>query len=176
MRDLQDLALDMFESQGFDSVTVEDVAASGGVSASTIYRYFGTKERLITWDETDNDLEASLTRNLLRSPPVTAFRDTLMAQYRDEKANQPLLRRVRFIYNNSQLHAAAIEQDLRNRAELAVGFALVAGRKIPTLEDTTRAGVCMAALDAAIAAWQDEDNTAPLAELIERAFAAARND
>ena len=69
MRDLQELALGMFESQGFDSVTVEDVAASGGVSASTIYRYFGTKERLITWDETDNDLEADV-RKLLPAIPI----------------------------------------------------------------------------------------------------------
>ena len=170
MRELQELALDMFEADGFDSVTVDNIAAAGGVSASTIYRYFGTKERLVTWEETDPALTKDLVRRLATTPPIQAFRDALLAALADEDANKPLLRRVRFLYAHPQVHAAAIEQDLKDQTELAEGFAQLAGRKTPSLEDKTRAGVCMAALDAAIGEWQRQDNDQPLATLIVRAF------
>ncbi len=166
------LALDLFEADGFDAVTIDDVAAAGGVSASTIYRYFGTKEGLVVWDETDAGLEEELSRRLTETAPVQAFRDTLITAFADEKANTGLLRRVRFLYAVPQVHAAAIEQDLKDREELAVGYALAAGRKKPSLEDEVRASVCIAALDAAIGRWQRKDNRTPLATLIEQAFAA----
>jgi AcrR family transcriptional regulator len=172
MRELQNLALDMFEAKGFDTVTVEEIADAGGVSASTIYRYFGTKEHIVTWDETDQALTTELIRRLTGAPPIEAFRDTLVAHYGNEELNRPLLRRVRFIYANPQVHAAAIERQLSDQSELALGFAQVAGRKVPSLEDSTRAGFCMAAVDAAVERWQRADNDQPLAELITLAFAA----
>ncbi len=172
MAEIQTLALDRFEADGFDAVTVEDLAAASGVSASTIYRYFGTKEAIVTWDEGDQELTAELIAHLRSSPPLEAFRDTLVSFYSDETANRPLLRRVRFIYNNPQVHAAAIEQGLRDQRELAVGFAQFSGRSEPSLDDKTRAGVCMAALDAAIEEWQTEGNKTALAQLIKKAFAA----
>ena len=170
MRELQAIALDMFEAEGFDAVTVDDIAAAGGVSASTVYRYFGTKERLVVWDGSDKELTDTLVRRLRTSPPIIAFRDTLIDTFADEKDNEPLLRRVRFLYANPQVHAAAIEQDLKDQDELATGFAQIAGRKSASLEDRTRAGVCMAALDAAIGEWQREENTQPLATLIRQTF------
>jgi len=172
MRELQELALDMFEDDGFDAVTVEDIAAAGGVSASTIYRYFGTKERLVAWEEDNKELTKDLVRRLASTPPIQAFRDALITTLRNEEANRPLLRRVRFLFANPQVHAAAIEQDLRDQAELADGFAQVADRRTPSLEDKTQAAVCMAALDAAVEEWQRAENNHSLTDLIARAFAA----
>lgn len=46
-RKLSDIALDLFVEQGFDAVTIEQVAEGAGISARSVYRYFPTKEDLV---------------------------------------------------------------------------------------------------------------------------------
>lgn len=53
MSRIQRVALDLFDEYGYRDVTVERVAAAAGVSPSSIYRYFGTKEMLVLYDEAD---------------------------------------------------------------------------------------------------------------------------
>jgi AcrR family transcriptional regulator len=47
---IQDTAMDLFDERGYHVVTVDDIARDAGVSPSTFYRYFGTKEGLFTVD------------------------------------------------------------------------------------------------------------------------------
>ncbi|MCX5041640.1 TetR/AcrR family transcriptional regulator [Aldersonia sp. NBC_00410] len=51
MREVQKAALDLFDSEGYGNVTIERIAGVAGVSPSSIYRYFGTKEMLVVWDD-----------------------------------------------------------------------------------------------------------------------------
>ncbi|MEU6583681.1 TetR family transcriptional regulator [Nocardia sp. NPDC046763] len=53
---IQRVALELFDEHGYREVTVERVAGAAGVSPSSIYRYFGTKENLVLYDETDPKL------------------------------------------------------------------------------------------------------------------------
>ncbi|MGA9598513.1 MAG: helix-turn-helix domain-containing protein, partial [Acidimicrobiia bacterium] len=41
---IQAAALTLFEDQGYDNTTVEQIAAVAEVSPSTVYRYFTTKD------------------------------------------------------------------------------------------------------------------------------------
>ncbi|QIS02971.1 TetR family transcriptional regulator [Nocardia brasiliensis] len=50
---IQRVALDLFEEHGYRNVTIERVAAAARVSPSSVYRYFGTKEMLVLYDEAD---------------------------------------------------------------------------------------------------------------------------
>ncbi|MBF6329999.1 TetR/AcrR family transcriptional regulator [Nocardia transvalensis] len=56
MARIQQVALDLFDEHGYREVTVERVAAAAGVSPSSVYRYFGTKEMLVLYDEADPKL------------------------------------------------------------------------------------------------------------------------
>lgn len=56
MTRIQQVALDLFDENGYREVTVERVAAAAGVSPSSVYRYFGTKEMLVLYDEADPKL------------------------------------------------------------------------------------------------------------------------
>ncbi|MFJ8768851.1 TetR family transcriptional regulator [Streptomyces clavifer] len=42
--EIEDAALSLFEQEGFEGATVDAIAAGAGVSASTFFRYFPTKE------------------------------------------------------------------------------------------------------------------------------------
>jgi AcrR family transcriptional regulator len=53
MRDIQAVALNLFDEYGYANVTVDRIATTAGVSASSVYRYFGTKEMLVLWDNYD---------------------------------------------------------------------------------------------------------------------------
>jgi TetR/AcrR family transcriptional regulator len=40
-------ALELFSSQGYDSVGVQEISAASGVTKPTLYHYFGSKEKLL---------------------------------------------------------------------------------------------------------------------------------
>lgn len=64
MRHVQETALALFGEDGFDRVTIEQVAEAAEVSPSTVYRYFGTKEGLVLHDEFDDQVLAGLSHYL----------------------------------------------------------------------------------------------------------------
>ena len=44
---LLDCAIDLFQTQGFDKTTVDDIAEAADVSRGTFFNYFPTKEHLL---------------------------------------------------------------------------------------------------------------------------------
>lgn len=173
MREAQTAAVRLFEAHGFEKVTVEDVAAAAEVSASTVYRHFGSKEALVTWDERDPVFEAELSERLRRQRPMAAFRDSALTALAKRSDIDLFLRRLRLIFATPQIWAAAVEQDLRDRSALAIGFASARGGKEPSLQDDVLASVCMSALDVALDRWQRPGATASLEQLISEAFEVA---
>src|SRR5690349_3530980 len=79
MREVQGAALDLFEANGYDTVSVEAIAAAAGVSPMTVYRHFGTKERIILWDDYVPDLLASIAAEAPRHGPLAAIEIGLIA-------------------------------------------------------------------------------------------------
>lgn len=78
MHHVQEVAVGLFTERGFDAVSIEQVAEAAGVSPSTIYRYFGTKEGLVIRDEYDEPLLAALNHYLAQSDDLaSAFKAAL---------------------------------------------------------------------------------------------------
>lgn len=171
MRLTQRAALDLFAERGFDAVTVGEIAEAVGIAVSTIYRHFAGKEAVVLWDEHDPAVEEALIEALTEEPPFVALRrvfvEELGGRYDDDLEFQ--LRRIRYIYATEQLHAAAVEDDLRNRESLTEGlthFLSDENEKAAPLI----AGAAMLALDVAIDRWQQLEGRTPLGELIADAF------
>lgn len=65
----------MFERQGFEHTTVDDVAAAAGISRRTFFRYFESKNE-IPWGDFDGEL-ARMRRRLAATAPQAPLMDAI---------------------------------------------------------------------------------------------------
>ncbi len=171
MRRVQEVALTAFEEHGFDAVAVERIAAEAEVSPISVYRWFGSKEGIVLWDDYDPALFEAIDARLESLPPLEAIRDGVVAEldrvYRPDR--ELVLRRTRLIHREPALLAAAV---LAMREMQAALGGLLARVVDGALARTVLAGAATAALAAAIEHWQERDGEVALAELVGEAFAA----
>jgi len=73
--DVARAALELFNRQGYDQTTVDEIAAAVGVSRRTFFRYFETKPDVV-WGEFDAEL-ARLADALATAPPDEPMMDVL---------------------------------------------------------------------------------------------------
>jgi AcrR family transcriptional regulator len=175
-RAIQSAALDMFEQAGFAPVTMEQIAEAAGVGVATLYRYFGTKEQVVLWDEYDPLLFAQITEHLGRSSALeaaqAAIRESLEEFYAADA--QRILRRARLIAKNPALHVAVLD----NLAQLRAGLVQALTRRKAALtkfEAEVAAGVVVACLQAAIDAWVRARGRQKLGKVIDSAFQSLRS-
>jgi len=172
MRATQHVALDLFIERGFDNVTVGEIASEVGMAPSTLYRHFTTKEAIVLWDEHDAAIDDALGKAVKSKTPLEALRyvfiEELATRYDSDLDFQ--LRRIQYIYATEQIHAAAVEADLRVRAELTAWLESVMAKKNRSASPVI-AGAALLALDIAIERWQADSAKQSLATRIEESFA-----
>src|SRR5580692_8818898 len=80
-RELRLIALRLFSEHGFDTTTIEQIAAEAGVSERTFFRYFTTKASVL-WSEFETEVEtirASLSAVPDDVPTMDAIRGAVVA-------------------------------------------------------------------------------------------------
>ncbi|MET9344694.1 TetR family transcriptional regulator [Nonomuraea sp. NPDC003804] len=76
---IQRHALRLFREQGYDATSIEQIAQAADVSHRTVFRYFPTKEALVTLDDYDTLIAAAYAAQPAELGPVTALRNALRA-------------------------------------------------------------------------------------------------
>jgi AcrR family transcriptional regulator len=174
MREAQLRAIELFTERGFDAVTVQEVADASAVSVVSLYRWFGTKERLVLWDEYDPAIFMAIGERLPAQPPLEAVRDALVAELDRlyDAEHELVLARTRLIYREPALLAATMEDMKAMQAALADLFqaAGVGG----AMEREVLAVTCVGVLVTAIDHWQREDGATSLATHIVAVFDVLR--
>lgn len=175
MRRAQAAALDLFEARGFAGVSIEEVAARAGVAPATVYRNFGTKERLVLWDEYDpllfDAIRARLPGAGVSEAVLGALVATLAGLYAADGAR--ILRRSRLTVREPALAAAAAAE----RAAMVTAMAAVlldARACRDALAADVLAGALVATLEAAVREWVRAEGRQPLASVLRRAFRRLR--
>lgn len=174
MAQIQQVAVDLFEEKGFDAVTIEAVAEAAEVSPSTVYRYFGTKEKLVLADQFDDlALRQVVGRVAAGEDPAVAMRTavaaTLALHFTDDVAEQTV-RRTRLWMTHPAVRRAGMEMFDEVVEGLAVAFASVTPVDVGTAR--LAAGAVVWPLMAAIRNWHDDGaDPATWTEHLDRAMA-----
>jgi AcrR family transcriptional regulator len=71
---IQEVALQLFEQQGYEATTVEQIAEAAEVSPSTFFRYFPTKEDVALYDALDPLFIAAYRAQPSELSPLAAMR------------------------------------------------------------------------------------------------------
>jgi AcrR family transcriptional regulator len=174
MRRVQQVALDLFDQHGFGEVTIEQVAAAAEVSASSIYRYFGTKEQLVLWDEYDPAILRGVVEELHDHPPLEAVRRVIGALVEQVLAREEprIRRRLRYAVEEPSVHAASALQSFE-LAELLAG--LVGARLERDADDLDVqlfAHALVGGLTGGLHHWYEHGFATPFTTVIDRVFAS----
>jgi AcrR family transcriptional regulator len=78
---IQEHALRLFQEQGYDATTVEQIAEAAEISPSTFFRYFPTKEDVVVWDDYDPMLIEAVRAQPAGLSPIQAIRGGLRAAF-----------------------------------------------------------------------------------------------
>lgn len=168
MTAIQSAALDLFETRGFDAVTVTDVAAAAGVAERTVYRHFGTKEGIILWVDADDvffaDLIALLAdHTLMQAARIAATRaDTGFAGEQRAHASRvsALISRV------PQARAQVADQVRMAAAVVADAWTRARGDEPGALRPQVESAAVVSALSVALEQWERAGARGSLSETL----------
>jgi AcrR family transcriptional regulator len=168
-------ALDLFETRGFDEVTVDDIAAQADVSPRTFFRYFGSKEAVLYADQ--EELLTSMREVIEARPadehPLHALRAAVAvvtehtAQHRDDH-----LRRARLAQRGASI-ATYRNAVLVPAWEEMLAEAVARRLGVDPLTDPRPAlfaGVAIAVMTAAGVLWLASDGKDDVVAVLHQAF------
>ncbi|GAA4001806.1 TetR family transcriptional regulator [Streptomyces plumbiresistens] len=174
--ELSHVAFELFRREGFDKVTLDDLATAAGVSRSTFLRYFGTKEDavLAAFDGQDRRVADALRARPADEDDWTALRralDTVIGRYHEDP--EGALATTRLVRETPALCGRHLEKQLTWRPALAEALAERAGTpESVTVGQTVRAGAALGCLNVALDHWTASDGRLDLVALLDEAFAA----
>ena len=123
-------ALDLFDRQGYDATTVEEIAAAADVSPRTFFRYFESKAELVMEPKEERGgFAAKLAARPDDESPIEALRhvlhEDLLAYLSQDPTGGGKMRRM---LGTASLQATARDHFNEHQAELAEEFARRMGR------------------------------------------------
>jgi AcrR family transcriptional regulator len=170
---LEDAAIELFQRQGFERTTVEQIAEVCEVSPRTFFRYFASKEEVLFGDSADKlqQVVAVLESRPADEPPLLSMRAatlSLVDVYEGERDRRKVIAEI--VAATPMLRAHGSErQDEWNDLAVDILTRQRGADAPPRFEVRLAVAAATAAVKVAIQTWL-EDATTDLRSLIERAF------
>lgn len=176
-RELRAAALRLFGSKGFGRTSVDDIAHEAGVSRSTFFRYFPTKESIVSGEVEKN---AELFVDMLRKRPhdedrMRALEETFVAfaaEVGSDNRREESLAMERVVSSERALLATRDAVIARWRHRVAHVLAERDGREEPNLEDALASAIVSQMTEQMSIEWRTTNTTAT--ELIRNYFETLR--
>lgn len=166
MGHIQRVALDLFDEQGYDHVTIARIAEAAEVGERSIYRYFGSKPMLVLHDDIDRhvvDRFADLVRGRDLLDAVHLCLDEIGPMLTGD-AMHDARRRLELVREHRELQAALAVYVNELGDALGRAIADATGRAGDDLPSRVHGRCVAAALDVAIEDWYRHDGACDLLE------------
>jgi AcrR family transcriptional regulator len=170
---IQAHAMRLFQANGYDATTVEQICEAAEVSASTFYRYFPSKPDVVLWDEFDPLIVAAFNEQPAELTPLQALRAACRTVYAELSPEQRDEQRQRtsLALSVPELRAAMLDHLVDAMQLLTTTVAARTGQPADSLFIRTLAGAVVgAAVSVALPALGDDPN-ADVAALLDQAIA-----
>ena len=165
-------ALELFERQGYEATTIDEIAAAADVSPRTFFRYFATKEEVALGDDLGPEILGLLAARPADEPMLESARhvvaDSLVLVSEDDL--EALLARLRIVYRTPSLRARRWEYQLEMGR--ISGAALAERRGLPPddLGSRVTAAAVFTAIEVAMDRWQEHEGREDLGAVIDAAI------
>lgn len=172
---LADTALELFDTTGFDQVTVADIVAAAGISQRSFFRYFSNKEDVVFGDRIPSaeEVRGELLRHLDEGPVWDALRATFRAAaVQMDDATGHWKRATRVICHTPGLRARYLEKHLAWTDALVPEIAprIDLGGPDAELKAQTMINTALGCFDVALMRWSDSGEDLSLAPLVDDVF------
>ncbi|MDY6997793.1 MAG: mycofactocin system transcriptional regulator [Actinomycetota bacterium] len=163
---ISDVAIDLFMTEGFDAVSVDDVAAAAGIARRTLFRYYPSKNAL-PWGDFDAHLEhmRELLAALDPSVPIREALRTALLAFNEFDDTDRHRERMRLILETEALQAYSMTMYAGWRAVVAAFVAARLGRAAGDLVPQTVAWTMLGVALAAYENWLADESVALAAAL-----------
>ncbi len=170
-RAIQAEALRLFETQGYEHTTVEQIAEAAETSTTTFYRYFPAKEDVVLDNDASPRFEATVATRPAGEPLIATIRAAMAAVVAAAEADRDLtLARMRLVATVPALEARYAGQERRTIDFLARLLASRTGRPADDYQLELVAFVLAAVLFTASRRWVAEQGATPLTVLVDQAL------
>ncbi|MGW5868131.1 TetR/AcrR family transcriptional regulator [Streptomyces sp. NPDC055239] len=160
----------LIEEQGYEATTVEQIAEAAEVSASTVFRYFPTKEDIVLTDEYDPFLEDELRARPADEPIVESLRHVLRRAVGVGFTEEPEISRLRtrLMVEVPAVRSRMLESMSVTGRMLCRVIAERTGRDPADLEVRVFSMGLIAALTETSAYWAEHGHEDDLGDLVDR--------
>jgi AcrR family transcriptional regulator len=164
--------LELFEKQGYEGTTIDEIAAAADVSPRTFFRYFSTKEDVALGDDVGPEILRLLAARPADEPMLESARhvvaDSLALVSEDERA--ALLARLRIVYRTPSLRARRWEYQLEMGRISGAILAERRGLPADDLDSRVTAAAVFTTIEVAMDHWQQREGRDDLGEVIDAAI------
>jgi AcrR family transcriptional regulator len=171
---LAEAAAALFYEHGYDSTTIEDIAAAVEVSPRTVYRYFATKEDLIVaLGQSNSAVFLDALRDRPHDEPVfTAVRSAVTSALAPKWQESWRVRAfLTLIRDTPVLRARWVVEAYDDQRLVAEVLAARRGRRSCELSDLIVAGAIAMAINTALQQWAEQSELASPESFVDRALA-----
>ena len=164
-------ALELFERQGYEATTIDEIAAAADVSPRTFFRYFATKEEVALGDDLGPAILGLLAARPADEPMLESVRhvvaDSLGLVSEDDREAPPGAMRI--VYRTPSLRARRWEFQLEMGRISGATLAERRGLPPDDLGSRVTAAAIFTAIEVAMDRWQQHDGQEDLGAAIDAA-------
>jgi AcrR family transcriptional regulator len=177
---LESAAFRLFDLHGFNRTTVDQIAAEAGVSRTTFFRYFPSKEAVIFSAESDaaDSFWALLNERPRSENALQAFEEALVVLSRQNESNprekQKALERWALIAANPGLRERWAKTTELRIGQIAGALAAREGLAAPTAHHLIASAVAVELVQQVNLEWQEAGGELPAETMLRERFRILR--